>query len=216
MSDMAVRRIKMRLYDTGGNRLYCVPGEVDDFLARAYLQKPIVRTFAETLAHTGCRISEALEISPKRVELPNHGAGQGKLIFRTLKKRQDDVYRAVPVPPDYIDTLNAVHGIREAQKAKNKASGRLWPWTRQHAYEIIKKLMIEADITEGPHQCPKGLRHAFGIDCTISQVPLPTIQKWMGHAQITTTAIYLDAVGEEEANHAAKRWERREQRRRSV
>lgn len=95
---------------------------------------------------------------------------------------------------------------------KSKAHKKLWSWTRQHASTLIKELMEEAGVSDGPHCCPKGLRHAFGIDCTLCQIPLPTIQKWMGHAQLTTTAIYLDAVGHEENEHARRRWERREAR----
>jgi integrase/recombinase XerD len=37
-------------------------------------------------------------------------------------------------------------------------------------------------------------------------VPLNLVQKWLGHAQLTTTAIYADAVGEEEQNIAARMW----------
>ncbi len=87
---------EMRLYDTEGNRLYLNAEERTAFLAAARKHPPDVRTFAETLAFTGCRISEALEITPRRVELDS-----GRVILRTLKKRRSDVYRAVPVPPAY-------------------------------------------------------------------------------------------------------------------
>lgn len=60
---------EVRLYDAAGNRLYLTQAERDDFLSCARLQRPIARTFAETLAFSGCRIPEALEIIPKRVEL---------------------------------------------------------------------------------------------------------------------------------------------------
>jgi integrase len=32
------------------------------------------------------------------------------------------------------------------------------------------------------------------------------VQKWLGHAQLTTTAIYANAVGEEEQSIAARMW----------
>ncbi len=34
-------------------------------------------------------------------------------------------------------------------------------------------------------------------------IPLNLVQKWLGHAQLTTTAIYADAVGAEEKDIAA-------------
>jgi integrase len=32
------------------------------------------------------------------------------------------------------------------------------------------------------------------------------VQRWLGHAQLSTTAIYADAVGEEECHIAARLW----------
>ncbi len=37
-------------------------------------------------------------------------------------------------------------------------------------------------------------------------IPLNMVQKWMGHAQLSTTAIYADAIGAEEKSIAAKMW----------
>ena len=57
----------MRLYDIQGNRLYPSADECSAFLAAGRKRPPDERTFAETLTFTGCRISEALEItSPAR------------------------------------------------------------------------------------------------------------------------------------------------------
>ena len=194
---------EMRLYDVDGNRLYLTPNERRAFLIAAKDQRPEVRTFAETLVYSGCRISEALELVCKRVELDEQ-----RLVFRTLKKRRTDAYRAVPVPPDYLDTLNIVHGVREARKTLKHAERRLWSWTREHANrEIIKKLMIEAGISEGPYRTPKGLRHAYGVNAIMSGVSLNLLQKWMGHADIKTTAIYANAIGAEETSIAAKMWD---------
>ena len=48
---------EMRLYNTDGNRLYLTTQERAAFLDTARLARPEVRSFAETLAYTGCRIS---------------------------------------------------------------------------------------------------------------------------------------------------------------
>ena len=37
-------------------------------------------------------------------------------------------------------------------------------------------------------------------------VPLNMVQKWLGHAQLSTTAIYADAVGAEEKSIASRMW----------
>jgi integrase/recombinase XerD len=63
--------------------------------------------------------------------------------------------------------------------------------------------MAQAGLS-GIKATPKGLRHAFAIAGVSAGIPLPTIQKWMGHARAETTAIYLDFVGEDE-----RAWARR-------
>jgi len=53
---------------------------------------------------------------------------------------------------------------------------------------------------------PKALRHAFGVGATQKNVPLNIVQKWMGHSRLSTTAIYADAVGDEERLLANRMW----------
>ena len=62
------------------------------------------------------------------------------------------------------------------------------------------------DTPDSPHACPKGLRHDFGVQAVSRGIALNMVQKWLGHAQLTTTAIYANAVGEEEQSIAARMW----------
>ena len=198
---------EMRLYDPAGNRLYLNAEERAAFLTVARKQPARDRTLCETLHFTGCRPSELLEITPARVDLSG-----GTIAIRSLKKRKDAagkqkvVFRTVPVPPEYQDTLNTAHGIREAQKSKRQASAPIWPLGRTRVWQIVKRIMIEAGMPDAPQRSPKGLRHGFGINASVNGVPLNMLQKWMGHAQLTTTAIYADAVGKEEQDIAARMW----------
>lgn len=66
--------------------------------------------------------------------------------------------------------------------------------------------MTEAAGITGPYTTPKGLRHAFGIKAVTSGIPLNMVQKWLGHAQLTTTVIYADATGAEEKQIAERMW----------
>lgn len=59
---------EMRLFDPDGNRLYLNSAEMDNFLKSAKEQNPIIRTLAETMAYTGCRISEALQLTTRSIE----------------------------------------------------------------------------------------------------------------------------------------------------
>ena len=198
----------MRLTDIAGNRLYLNAEERAAFLAEARRQPARDRTLCETLHWTGCRPSELIEITPARVDLSG-----GSIAIRSLKKRQDAsgrqkvVFRSVPVPIEFLDTLNTAHGIREAQRSRKKAAKPVWDFGRVRVWQIVKRIMIEAGIPNAPHRSPKGLRHGFGVHATMQGVPLHMLQRWLGHAQLSTTAIYAEAIGREERSLAERMWE---------
>jgi integrase/recombinase XerD len=191
----------MQLYDRHGHRKYLTPSERSDFIraSESALQK--VRTFCCTLVHTGCRISEALELTTDRIDIDD-----GVIVIESLKKRRRGVFRAVPVPPAFLEALDMVHGLRAARQSED--GGRsiyLWPWSRTTAWRRVGAVMQIAGIC-GVHATPKGLRHGFGIKAVVSGVPLNLVQRWLGHAQLTTTAIYADAIGPEERQIAERMW----------
>jgi integrase/recombinase XerD len=66
--------------------------------------------------------------------------------------------------------------------------------------------MHDAGLTDPASVTPKGLRHAFGVAAVSSGIPLNLVQRWLGHAALSATAIYADAVGAEEINIASRIW----------
>jgi len=192
----------MRLYDLQGQRKYLTPVERTEFLQAAKGAPEEVRTFCWTLAYTGCRISEALALTAARVDLSD-----GVLVIESLKKRRQGIYRAVPVPPPFLDALDLAHNLTAARRQPDGGAGvRLWQWSRATAWRRVRGVMEAAGIA-GLHATPKGLRHGFGIKAVASNVPLNMAQRWLGHAQLSTTSIYLDAVGAEEKQLAERMWE---------
>ena len=191
----------MALHTADGARKYLTAGERDGFLRAAERADRAVRTLCMTLAYAGCRLSEALALTADRVDL-----AAGTLVFESLKKRRSGVYRSVPVPPALLEALDLVHGIRERQARRSKGRGeRLWPWSRMTGWRAIHSVMQAARL-DGPHASPKGLRHGFGVAAVSAGIPLNLVQKWLGHAQLSTTAIYADAVGAEEKDIARRMW----------
>ena len=59
---------------------------------------------------------------------------------------------------------------------------------------------------EGPQACPRGLRHSFGVAAVTAGVPLPTVAAVLGHADLSTTAIYTTAIGAEARELVARVW----------
>jgi integrase len=184
----------MRLHDGTGRRKYLTPAERHIFLDAAEAASPEIRTFCETLAHAGCRISEALALTAEHVDV-----SEGVLVIHCLKKRTKGIYRAVPVPPEFLETLQGVYDLGAL------GGQRLWPWSRTTAWRRVKAIMQAANI-HGVCATPKGIRHSFAIKAVTSEIPLNMTSRWLGHATLATTSIYADAVGPEEQLIARRMW----------
>ncbi len=150
------------------------------------------RTLCRILAFTGCRISEALALTPIHID-PDAGC----IVLRTLKRRKR-IFRAVPVPPGLIADLKALGAGHSPQT-------RLWDWCRQTGWRHVRRVMEEARI-RGPQASPKGLRHGFGIAAAEGNIPPGLTQRWMGHTRLETTMLYQHAVGREERAFARRLW----------
>lgn len=190
------------LFTADGKRKYLTAKERERFLAAAQEHtNGKVRSLCEVMAFTGCRISEALALTPASLDL-----SEKSVTLRTLKQREAVRFRTVPVPDSLIDTLDLVHGIRKARRSKGRArNAPLWTWQRNQAYKHIVAVMARAGI-EGPHATPKGLRHCFGVLAATQTRNPRLVQKWLGHRSLETTVIYMDAVGAEERELAARMW----------
>ena len=179
-------------YDTQGRRKYLTRSEGETFLKCAGNLDTQARLLCETVYFTGCRISEALSLTGDDVD-----QAQAVIRILCLKKRGKSETRRVPVP----EML--------AKELKSLSSGigpdRLWSCSRTTGWRIVKRVMNAAGI-EGIHATVKGLRHALGVRAAMGKVPLNVIQRWMGHSDPETTAIYLAVQDEEEKALIRRTW----------
>lgn len=173
------------------------------------VEEPKHRLRNEILHWTGCRISESLELCPRRIHIETK-----QIQFRTLKKRKRqngkrvEHWRLVPVPDELIEHLDLVFGIRKAQKLGTpEALGKLFfpnrirpdkPMSRTTAWTSTKSVMDAADII-GPQATAKGLRHGFGVAMIMGGKDIYQVQSLMGLASAETTKIYT-ALKEAEAH----------------
>jgi site-specific recombinase XerD len=156
--------------------------------------------FGLLLAWTGGRVTEVLTIRASSFQIERN-----VVALRTLKRRKPHM-REVPIAPGLMAALDRQFNLTELQRDPKTANQRLWPWSRVTAWRYVKGAMLEAGIVGRP-ACPRGLRHGFGVGTLQASVPLNMVQKWMGHARMSTTAIYADASGDEEAAFAARFWD---------
>lgn len=187
MSDLLTKR---------GQRKYLTPEERGTFIAAAKsLRSRPARTYCLTLALTGARISEPLELTPLHIDWASR-----TLTLRTLKRRRL-IHRAIPVPDDLLEMIELVHDTGNRKLADH----RLWNVDRSTAHRWVKEAMAVAGL-EGPHASAKGLRHGFAIAALEENVPLNIVSRWLGHSNLQTTAIYANFSGREERGLAARMW----------
>lgn len=187
---------KMRLYNNQAERLYLNAEERRCFHQAALQQEPNIRSFCLTLLYTGIRVSEATSLRFSDIQSVDR-----ILSVRSLKKRDEHHVREIPIPLEMIEHLHQLpksHTL-PVWHTRRKKIGRVT------AYRWIKAVMDEANI-HGPQACPKGLRHGFGIHAVRCGIQLNMLQKWMGHAHISTTAVYANAIGKEEMEIAERMW----------
>lgn len=177
-----------QVFDEIGRRKYLNAAERARFLAVAEHMPPRICALCYVLVFTGCRITEALRLTPYQLN-------EGRITIATLKRRKRH-FRLVPLPRAVVEMLQALPGDQSA---------RYFPWHRATGWRYVVGVMERAGI-EGPMACCKGMRHTFGMFALAHGVPQNLVQRWLGHASPTTTAIYLDAVGIEEREFAERMW----------
>lgn len=188
----AMQTEKNGAYDSTGRRKYLTKAEGVKFLRHAGNLDESRRLLCQTIYFTGCRISEALALA-----LDDIDTSHSVIRILCLKKRGKAETRRVPVPVTLAKELPAIAGISE--------NGKLWPYSRTTAWRIIKEVMETAGI-KGIHATAKGLRHGFGVRAAMGKVPVNVIQRWMGHADPSTTAIYLAVRDDEERELIKRTW----------
>jgi len=186
----------LSLYTGSGRRKYLTAQERERFVAAVASCSPEVGTLCLMLAWTGCRITEALNLTHADLDVED-----GMVSVRSLKKRRPGIVREVPVPPTFLIAVRQIHGIGHPKD-------RLWPIGRTTAWRHVKGVMALAQVGETAAS-PKGLRHGFGVHALRSGIPLNLLQRWLGHSDIATTAIYGDVMGAEEREIASRMWSRR-------
>ncbi|MEQ1698188.1 MAG: tyrosine-type recombinase/integrase [Hyphomicrobiaceae bacterium] len=155
--------------------------------------------FALTLAWSGARISEVLALTPCSFQIE-----RSLIAIVTLKRRRWCV-REVPIPPALMQMLALEFALADGQRDQSVAGGRLWSMSRTTAWRVVKRAMAHAGIS-GRGACPRGLRHSFGVGTLQAGVPITLLQRWLGHARLSTTEIYTNVVGPEEIAFASLFW----------
>lgn len=132
----------------------------------------------EFLGRTGARVSEALGVRVEDVDVT-----AGSVRVPTLKRKRRK-FRDVPIGVEYAKRL--VRGRVDRGKP-------LFPVTRQRVWFAMRRAAVRAGLDESRAH-PHALRHGFAIQNAAAGVPVPVLRKWLGHASLSSTLVYVDEI----------------------
>lgn len=150
----------------------------------------------ELLYATGLRVSEL-------VGLPMGAISQGRNQWVRVKGKGGKE-RLIPLTPPAEEAVAAYLAVRPRFFGKNPRPGMqaaLFPsrgsatgmLTRQRFAQLLKELAVAAGLSPS-RLSPHKLRHAFATHLLEHGADLRSVQKLLGHADITTTQIYTHVV----------------------
>ena len=165
------------------------------------------RAILETLLSTGCRVSELVAMKKSELEgnkITVHGKGKkdrvvflnAKAVFaleKYLNERNDDNPYIFPKASCRLDTPNPE--LRSAYRSKKKTwwtDARLVsetePMDKSSVEEIIRSAGKKVGVKAHPHK----FRRTCATNALRKGMPIEQVSRMLGHAQLSTTQIYLD------------------------
>jgi site-specific recombinase XerD len=184
------------------------PEEVERLVAAASARSTTgirARALILTLHRGGLRIGEALALYPKDVDL-------ARGTIRVLHGKANKA-RTIGIDPGaaaaigrWLDRRQHLRIGRRQPLFCTLAGKALYP---QQVRTTLTRLAERAGIDKRVH--PHGLRHAHAAHLDRSGVPITTIVRQLGHANLAVTSRYLQSLGQEEhlARVQAINWQSR-------
>ncbi len=155
----------------------------------------LYRASVAILVYSGMRRSEVVTLSEDDFD--------AELGIIYIRHGKGDKARKVRMPLEAITIINAYRGLR----GKVEGNARLLQWRHGRQFGesgLITAVAMSCKVAGVPKYCCHRFRHSYGTRLVEQDVPLSTIQKLMGHADLSTTGMYLHA-GEGSMKDAAEK-----------
>ncbi len=136
------------------------------------------------LLDTGLRISECISLKYENFDFKNQ-----MLYVRSLKKREKEEYRKIPISQRlFFELTNYISNQSDIKK-----ENYLFPSGENHisrfmVNKFMERLIKKHNITDNLH--PHALRHTFATNLVAAGAPLENVKTMLGHADYNTTLLY--------------------------
>lgn len=148
-------------------------------------------------AGAGVRIAEAIAMTAGSVE-----AVERSPRLRVLGKGRKP--RVIPVGPEVVEAIGRYLGTR-AERAGHysptdplfvrRLRGEYLPFNRQAMDGLVASWYRRAGVIAPPGSLAHALRHTYATLLVDAGASLPEVQRLLGHADLSTTQVYLKVAG---------------------
>ncbi|VAW08906.1 hypothetical protein MNBD_ACTINO01-70 [hydrothermal vent metagenome] len=147
------------------------------------------RALITVMYRSGLRVGEALALEPKDVDL--------RIGAIAVLHGKGDRRRTVGIDPGAAPIIERWKATRAEQLAPPPGvvlfcSQKCRRMSRSMVREMLLRLAARTGIEKRVH--PHGLRHTMAYELLMEGVPIPIIQRQLGHASLQTTDTYLSHI----------------------
>ena len=148
-------------------------------------------------AGAGLRIGEAIALPVGAIE-----AAERSPRLRVLGKGNKT--RTIPVGPEVLDAISAYLDTRSERAGRYRSTDRLFVRRLRGAYAAFNAQAMDAlvagwyrraGVTPPPGSLAHALRHTYATLLVDAGASLPEVQRLLGHADLSTTQVYLKVAG---------------------
>ena len=163
---------------------YLEAGEVNAVLAAA--PNPRAKLLILLQWRAGLRVSEALALESGDLSLD---ADRPTLRVRSGKGGKA---RIVPVHPELQTALIAVLNYADVGRGRivNASRSTAWRWVQSAA----SRAEVYGELPPGRRIGTHTFRHSYARHLLMHGIPINHLSRWLGHASITPTLVYLELV----------------------
>ena len=159
--------------------------EVEGLIAAAPNAK--ARLLIRMQWRAGLRISEALAVEPRDLQVDE----SGNTTLR-VRRGKGNTSRLVPVHPELMAALETDldYGGRQDRPFVDASRTHASRWVAS----AVRTATAAGVLAEGRKVSSHTLRHSYGRHLLAHGIPLNVLSRWMGHASINTTLIYVQLL----------------------
>ena len=139
------------------------------------------KVLIEFLYETGMRVGELSKLKIEDIDF------ESAFIRIAGQNTKTSIGRTIYVPEEILNNIKAY------LKFTKKKNGSLFPLSVRRIEQLLEKYSERSGIKTRPHT----LRHSHIVHALLDKIPVPVVQRQVGHKNLATTQIYSELAPEQ-------------------